>query len=70
LEQANEGMYVYQTIDKNWGSQFERRADVVLKILQVAHIINSIGQTLEKIQPRLADFIEEVVKVAPYKQHK
>jgi|GEM_PF-1096366 len=70
LEQATFGMYAFQTIDKNWGSQFERRPDAVLEILRVAHTINAIGQDLEEIQPKLAKLLEQVVKVAPYKQHK
>lgn len=70
LVEATFGIYAYQTIDKNWGSQFERRPDDALKILKIAHTLNSIGQKLEVIHPAVEDLLEQVLEIAPYKQHK
>jgi hypothetical protein len=70
LTEATFGMYSYQTIDKNWGSQFEKRPDTVLEILEVAHTINLIAIKLEEIQPAINELTEQVKKVAPYKRHK
>lgn len=70
LTEATFGVYSYQTIDKNWGSQFERRPDAVLQILKIAHTINVIGIKLEEIQPAVTELLEQVLEVAPYKRHK
>ncbi|WP_445636786.1 hypothetical protein NSTC745_01747 [Nostoc sp. DSM 114161] len=70
LTQATFGVYSYQTIDKNWGSQFEKRPDTVLQILEVAHTINVIAIRLEEIQPAITELLEQVSAVAPYKKHK
>ena len=70
LVEATFGIYAYQTIDKNWGSKFERRPDAALKILKIAHTLNSLGQKLEVIYPAIKDLLEQVSEIAPYKKHK
>lgn len=70
LVEATFETYTYQTIDKNWGSQFEKRPDAVLALLKAAHIMNQLGQTLDEIYPKLTSIVEQVSQVAPYKKHK
>ncbi|MEO1433204.1 MAG: hypothetical protein AAFS12_15415 [Cyanobacteria bacterium J06632_19] len=70
LTEATFGAYSHQTIDKNWGGQFERRPDAVVRILQIAHTINSLYLKLEEIQPAINELLEQVSEVAPCKRHK
>lgn len=70
LTEATFGAYSNQTIDKNWGAQFERRPEAVVRILQIAHTINSVCIKLEEIQPAIDELLEEVSQVAPCKRHK
>ena len=70
LTEATFGAYSHQTIDKNWGGQFERRPDAVVRILQIAHTINSVYLKLEEIQPSINELLEQVSEVAPCKRHK
>ncbi|MBW4600506.1 MAG: hypothetical protein KME29_13140 [Calothrix sp. FI2-JRJ7] len=64
------GFYSQQTIDKNWGAEFEKRPDAVLQILEIAHTINTMHMTLEQIQPLVTKLLEHADQVAPYKKHK
>lgn len=70
LVAATFGVYSQQSISKKWGTQFEHRPPAALKILEVAHTINSIHIMLEQIHPLFIEQLKQVSQVAPYKQHK
>lgn len=70
LVEATLGFYSQQTIDKNWGAEFENRPDAVLNILEISHTINTMHRILQQIQPLVTTLLEQADKVAPYKKHK
>ncbi|BDA71513.1 hypothetical protein CAL7716_056790 [Calothrix sp. PCC 7716] len=62
------GFYSKQTIDKNWGAEFENRPDAALKVLEIAHTMNTIHMALQQIQLLSTTLVEQADKVAPYRK--
>lgn len=69
LSQATFDFYSFQTIDRNWGANFEKRPDSAIRLLRIAHAVNALGMRLEEFIPELSALAQEVLKEAPYKKH-
>jgi hypothetical protein len=70
LEKATFGVYKFDTIDRNWGSDFERRPEAVLELLRVANMLNEIDIGLDALNTSIADILVKVRQVAPHQQDK
>jgi hypothetical protein len=68
LEKATFGTYKFVTINRNWGSNFEKRPEVVLELLRVADLLNSLDVGLETINTSVEELLEKVKQIAPYRR--
>lgn len=70
LEKATFGVYKFETIDRNWGKDFERRPEAVIELLRVANMLNEIDIGLDALNTSIADILIKVRQVAPHQQNK
>lgn len=68
LERATFGVYKFDTIDRNWGSEFERRPDAALELLRVANMLNEIDIGLESLNTSIVEILAKVSQVAPHRR--
>jgi hypothetical protein len=68
LEKATFGVYKFDTIDRNWGKDFERRPEAALELLRVANMLNEIDIGLDGLNASIVEVLAKVRQVAPYKQ--
>lgn len=68
LEKATFGVYKFDTIDRNWGSEFERRPEAALELLRVANMLNEIDIGLESLNTSIVEILVKVRQVAPHRK--
>lgn len=68
LEKATFGVYKFDTIDRNWGSEFERRPDAALELLRVANMLNEIDIGLDSLNTSIVEILAKVRQVAPHRK--
>lgn len=70
LEKATFGVYKFNTIDRNWGAEFERRPESALELLRVANMLNEIDIGLDSLNTSVVEILTKVRQVAPHRQEK
>lgn len=65
LEKATFGVYKFETINRNWGAEFERRPESALELLRVANMLNEMDAGLEALNTSVAEILAKVRQVAP-----
>lgn len=68
LERATFGVYKFDTIDRNWGSDFERRPESALELLRVANMLNEIDIGLDSLNTSIVEILSKVKQVAPHRR--
>jgi len=68
LEKATFGVYKFDTIDRNWGGEFERRPEAALELLRVANMLNEIDVGLDSLNTSIVEILAKVKQVAPYRK--
>lgn len=67
LERATFGVYKFDTIDRNWGAEFERRPEAALELLRVANMLNEIDIGLDSLNISIVEILSKVKQVAPHR---
>jgi hypothetical protein len=65
LEKATFGVYKFETINRNWGAEFERRPESALELLRVANLLNELDTGLEAVNSSVAEVLAKVKQVSP-----
>ncbi|HIK54416.1 MAG TPA: hypothetical protein IGS37_04555 [Synechococcales cyanobacterium M55_K2018_004] len=68
LEKATFGVYKFDTIDRNWGADFERRPDAALELLRVANMLNEIDIGLDSLNTSIVEILDKIRQVAPHRK--
>ena len=65
LEKASFGVYKFETIDRNWGTEFERRPETALELIRIANLLNELDVGLEAVNTSVAEVLAKVRQVSP-----
>ena len=69
LEKATFSVYKFETINRNWGAEFERRPESALELLRVANLLNELDTGLEAVNSSVAEVLAKVKQVSPRSKH-